>query len=874
MEPAGWPLTGRTEELDLLARAAASGSVLVGGRAGVGKTRLVREWAATVATSRPVVDVAATASTATIPFGAFAAWVPDGLDAPLQGAATLRRVADELVGGGTPVVVVDDAHLLDDPSAALVLHLARHSPATVVATVRSGEPVPDAVAALGREPVGTRLDLRDLSAAEVATLVESRLGDRVHPVAHQRVWTLSLGNPMYVREVIDAGLSEGHLRRDQRVWSWEGDLPGTPRLVELVGQRIGRVEAPDERRALELVAFGEPLPLALLSRLVDPERIQDLEARRLIAVRSVGGRDVVAVVHPLYGEVLRAATSPLTARRLHADLALAAHGLDPPVDPLRLGVWAVEAGAADASPALLLEAALRAAALRDDALALRLADAALAAGAGTEAVLLRARCLGDLGRDDEQRALIAELASDPDARVRAEAAEMQAFRLVWDDRDTPGALQVLADALERTPPGPDARLAATAAAFASHESDIAATLAATARTVSSPGADDALRLRGLTIAGYTAALRGEPGPALAVIQSLMTEIIAVSTRDPEPAGFAAAGHTWALLLDGRLDEAELFYRAILGGLDLTQEPAFRALPSLLLGRVLAHQGRVVQGAELIADAVDLHGHDSRYWFGRPALARAELAVVLAQTGDHDGAARALAGAEEEGLWTTYAAFERASALTWVAASAGELGRAAEAALASADDQARLGTAALEVVALADAVRVGAAREAAPRLAVLAERLGLAWPRAVAHAAEALATEDPAALDAASTGLEATGLRLAAAEVAAQAALHHAADGQRRRAAAARARAQDLLAWCGPARTPLLTDLDDPLAASLTAREREIALMATAGRSNREVADALGLSVRTVNSHLNHAYAKLGTSDRAELATRLGGGGPR
>ena len=49
-------------------------------------------------------------------------------------------------------------------------------------------------------------------------------------------------------------------------------------------------------------------------------------------------------------------------------------------------------------------------------------------------------------------------------------------------------------------------------------------------------------------------------------------------------------------------------------------------------------------------------------------------------------------------------------------------------------------------------------------------------------------------------------------------------------------------------------------------------MAATGRSNREVADALGLSVRTVNSHLNHTYAKLGTSDRDDLAVRLRGSG--
>ena len=44
---------------------------------------------------------------------------------------------------------------------------------------------------------------------------------------------------------------------------------------------------------------------------------------------------------------------------------------------------------------------------------------------------------------------------------------------------------------------------------------------------------------------------------------------------------------------------------------------------------------------------------------------------------------------------------------------------------------------------------------------------------------------------------------------------------------------------------------------------------SAGRPNREISEALGISLRTVHSHLNHAYTKLGTSDRGELLRLLG-----
>ena len=54
-------------------------------------------------------------------------------------------------------------------------------------------------------------------------------------------------------------------------------------------------------------------------------------------------------------------------------------------------------------------------------------------------------------------------------------------------------------------------------------------------------------------------------------------------------------------------------------------------------------------------------------------------------------------------------------------------------------------------------------------------------------------------------------------------------------------------------------------ASLTAREREIATLVAAGRSNREVAEQLVLSARTIDAHLRNVYTKLAVRSRVELA---------
>jgi DNA-binding CsgD family transcriptional regulator len=57
---------------------------------------------------------------------------------------------------------------------------------------------------------------------------------------------------------------------------------------------------------------------------------------------------------------------------------------------------------------------------------------------------------------------------------------------------------------------------------------------------------------------------------------------------------------------------------------------------------------------------------------------------------------------------------------------------------------------------------------------------------------------------------------------------------------------------------------------LTLSERSVADLAAAGRSNREIANQLVVSVRTVESHLASAYRKLGVGSRVQLATALAG----
>jgi DNA-binding CsgD family transcriptional regulator len=130
----------------------------------------------------------------------------------------------------------------------------------------------------------------------------------------------------------------------------------------------------------------------------------------------------------------------------------------------------------------------------------------------------------------------------------------------------------------------------------------------------------------------------------------------------------------------------------------------------------------------------------------------------------------------------------------------------------------------------------------------------------------VAEGDADALDEVAERFAAMGARLHAAEAAAAAAEAHGAEGRRWRQTTSWAVATNHAARCEGAMTPLLAQLSqDPTVTLLTVREREVVELAARRLTNRQIADVLGLSVRTVHSHLNHAYAKLGIADRSELA---------
>ena len=79
------------------------------------------------------------------------------------------------------------------------------------------------------------------------------------------------------------------------------------------------------------------------------------------------------------------------------------------------------------------------------------------------------------------------------------------------------------------------------------------------------------------------------------------------------------------------------------------------------------------------------------------------------------------------------------------------------------------------------------------------------------------------------------------------------------------RARDELAATGESRAPA----DEDGLASLTPSELRCARMAASGKSNREIAEDLFVTPRTIEIHLSRAYRKLEIGSRKELASALG-----
>ena len=319
-----WPLIGRSEEMRLI-EAAISASDLSGivicGAAGVGKSRIAREALSSAASKGCEVRWAVgTTSARTLPLGAFASWAGSAVTDNLQ---LVRAVIESLTSadpGSTVVVGVDDAHLLDDLSIFVLHQIVQRGAAKVVLTVRDGEPIPAGIPDVWKGGQFDRLDLQPLSRDETTSLVSATLGGSVDPDAAQRLWQLTRGNVLYLRNIVEREVRDGRLAQQHGYWRWIGEPIVPPGLVELIESQIGALPT-SVSDVIDALAVGEPIDLASLTRITDHAAVEEADTRGLITLDLVEGGAEVRLAHPLYGEVRRKRAAPTRLRRLRGLVA-------------------------------------------------------------------------------------------------------------------------------------------------------------------------------------------------------------------------------------------------------------------------------------------------------------------------------------------------------------------------------------------------------------------------------------------------------------------------------------------------------------------------------------------------------------------------
>ncbi|MFC9553856.1 LuxR C-terminal-related transcriptional regulator [Rhodococcus sp. NPDC056960] len=864
-----WPLVGRDEELRLINAAVTAaddyGGVVIAGPAGVGKSRLAREAVTHISPGRWLPRWArATASARALPLGAFAEWAGDLAKDPML---VVRGVIEHLTtvpSGAKAILGVDDAHLLDDLSAFVVLQLAQRRLAKVVVTIRTGEPAPDAVTALWKEGHLQRVELQPLSETETKDLVTAVLGSPLEPSATHRLWDLTRGNTLYLRHLIDQELVSGRLTQHRGRWTWTGTPIVSAGLAELIDTQIGSLPDPI-CTVLDFLAIGEPIAEGMLAMLTGPDAVEVAHSSGLITV-APRGRHLVRLAHPLYGETRRTrGATPLRLQRLRAQLATIL-GSVPDADSrdlVRRAVLTLESDL-EPDPCLFEKASAAALSLMDAGLAETLAATAISSGAGYNAHLTRALALASRGCGADSEKTFAHIPTrDLTTREITDVACMRALTLLWL-LDRPEQAGSVLDTAGNTATEP-AALTACYANIHAHEGRPQQAVDDAHTALASPQLTDLgtmAAIWALTIGLGDLGRTNQIGP----IATRGYELIARSPH-ASPLRYALCDfHTFALRLAGYVTEAEHVAVQVCG--DTSDAPGWpQIMSSIRMGQAALAAGRLTDAQQWIEALFAL----------RPAVVEISgwvtmwldaIAQVRAMTGDHDAAAAILHKRESlNHIGFTYQQPQHILTRAWVAAAHGTTTEAIDLARQGATNAAAHDQHAQEVVCLHTATRFGD-RTTTERLRELAEHVDGPRAPAAAQHATALADGDPEGLADASRLFEEMGDLLAAADAAAHAATAYRHQGRNGSALAATARAQHLADTCGGAHTPALREAQQP--SPLTARQREIITLATQGLTNKQIADHLTMSVRTVEGHLYRASLKTGANGRDDLGATLTG----
>jgi DNA-binding CsgD family transcriptional regulator len=794
------------------------------------------------------------------------------------------------------LIAVDDAHWADAASLRWLAYLAARLdglPAAVLVALRPAEPASKAGALLALRSLAPAVRPALLSEAAVAAVVRAALGAGVPDARCAALRAASGGNPFYLAELLRA--------EAQRQEGADGD--GADPALGLASDLVaGYVEARIRRldpdalglaRALAVLGDGCQLRHAAAMRGLDIDTAVRLAAG-LVRVEVLAGADPPRFLHPI---VRAAVEASLASDELHAAHRAAARMLDREHGaPGRIAAHLMRVQpAADERVAQCLRQAARAAlsagAPREAGELLRRAHAE-PPPAADRVTILRELATADAGagRQTALRWLDDALALTGDRRQRAEisreVAQTYAALFRWREAVdvTDRALAELGDLDQELA----ARLEAELVVAGMHDARCAARVAPVIDRLMrrAPSADTA---EALAVArGMAGILAGQPGPdtaggleaALAAAApaapnwdtraALLWTLITAERFGPVEAALPAMTEAAARIGSARGLIAAYsslgFLRLRLGALPEADAAARVALRVLREGDFAPGMGVAGIAAEVAVEAGQLEEAEELLALVTPqppglvsVLAPAAMGRLSLARGD---AARALASFEScmamlgPGTWgmpiRDVAYLHARSGAAQALLLAGDRERACALAESELADARALGGRR----GLGIALRVaGLARGGPPGLRLLEESV-------------AVLRESPARLERARSLAElGATLRRAGQRQAARPLLTEALDlaaGCGARPLADRARTE-LKAAGGRPRRERRSGVD-----ALTPSELRVALLAAEGRTNREIAHGLYVTIKTVETHLAHAYAKLGITRRFDLPGALAG----
>ncbi|WP_157749836.1 helix-turn-helix transcriptional regulator [Microbacterium sp. TPU 3598] len=243
-----------------------------------------------------------------------------GNDPRVSPLVTAYRSLLEQVAGERTVVLVDDSDSMDDGSWGIITAVSAAQHAPVAYTRVPHRPAPPAGALA---PVYS-IDLLPLSYAELEAAVEASWSLTIEPNTMSRVFAKSGGNIGIAHLILDAARRAGRLTEQDGIARAVGSL-WVPTLRAVVDRIMEPLDAHDIS-ALQALSLLGTVDIETAVKVVSQERLIALEGARFVSVVPFGGRRMLTVNPPLIVEYFRTQAQPAQYAAILAKIGDSLHG--------------------------------------------------------------------------------------------------------------------------------------------------------------------------------------------------------------------------------------------------------------------------------------------------------------------------------------------------------------------------------------------------------------------------------------------------------------------------------------------------------------------------------------------------------------------